>query len=116
MGTIDYMIAAYGPYAASATGGNPLARDVLAGFAAIYAKPFYTCFAPPNTLTIPSSILFGVAVLLVIPIFVFYFCGETVRGMSPIAKQLASEGKAGGRAVKRELAVKAKENAHVQAA
>jgi hypothetical protein len=33
------MIAAYGPYAASATGGNDLARDFLAGIAALYAHP-----------------------------------------------------------------------------
>ncbi|KAI9744986.1 MAG: hypothetical protein M4579_007674, partial [Chaenotheca gracillima] len=30
MATIDYMVAAYGPYSASATGGNALARDFLA--------------------------------------------------------------------------------------
>ncbi|RYO80229.1 hypothetical protein DL764_009920 [Monosporascus ibericus] len=31
MATIDYMICAYGPYSASATGGNGWARDFLAG-------------------------------------------------------------------------------------
>ncbi|KAI7324567.1 MFS transporter [Hortaea werneckii] len=31
MATIDYMICAYGPYAASATGGNGWSRDFLAG-------------------------------------------------------------------------------------
>ena len=39
MATIDYMIAAYGPYAASATGGNGFARDLLSGIAAMYATP-----------------------------------------------------------------------------
>lgn len=39
MATIDYMIAAYGPYAASATGGNGFARDFLAGIAAMYSLP-----------------------------------------------------------------------------
>ena len=39
MSTIDYMIAAYGPYSASATGGNGLARDFLAGIAAMYSTP-----------------------------------------------------------------------------
>ena len=39
MATIDYMIAAYGPYSASATGGNALARDFLAGIAAMYSTP-----------------------------------------------------------------------------
>jgi hypothetical protein len=37
--TIDYMVAAYGPYSASATGGNALARDFLAGIAAMYSTP-----------------------------------------------------------------------------
>ena len=39
MATIDYMVASYGPYSASATGGNALARDFLAGVAAMYATP-----------------------------------------------------------------------------
>ena len=39
MATIDYMVASYGPYAASATGGNALARDILAGLAALFAGP-----------------------------------------------------------------------------
>lgn len=39
MATIDYMIASYGPYAASATGGNGFARDFLAGVAAMYSIP-----------------------------------------------------------------------------
>jgi hypothetical protein len=39
MATIDYMIASYGPYSASATGGNALARDFLAGIAAMYSTP-----------------------------------------------------------------------------
>lgn len=39
MATIDYMIASYGPYSASATGGNGMARDFLAGIAAMYSTP-----------------------------------------------------------------------------
>lgn len=39
MATVDYMIASYGPYAASATGGNGFARDFLAGIAAMYSIP-----------------------------------------------------------------------------
>lgn len=39
MATVDYMIASYGPYAASATGGNGFARDFLAGVAAMYSAP-----------------------------------------------------------------------------
>ena len=39
MATIDYMVAAYGEYAASATGGNVFARDLLACAAAMYSVP-----------------------------------------------------------------------------
>lgn len=39
MATIDYMVAAYGPYSASATGGNGFARDFLAGICTLYADP-----------------------------------------------------------------------------
>ncbi|KAL8665068.1 MAG: hypothetical protein Q9168_007783 [Polycauliona sp. 1 TL-2023] len=39
MATIDYMMASYGQYSASATGGNGFARDLLAGIAAIYSTP-----------------------------------------------------------------------------
>jgi len=41
MATIDYMVAAYGPYAASATGGNGWARDFLAGVLTVPATPFF---------------------------------------------------------------------------
>ncbi|KAK7549519.1 MFS multidrug transporter [Phyllosticta citricarpa] len=46
MATIDYMVAAYGPYSASATGGNGFARDFLAGIAALYATPRKHISAP----------------------------------------------------------------------
>jgi hypothetical protein len=52
MATIDYMIASYGPYAASATGGNAFARDFLAGVAAMYSVP---CKLPPR----PCTMAFG---------------------------------------------------------
>ena len=42
MATIDYMVCAYGPYSASATGGNGFARDLLAGILTIPATPFFT--------------------------------------------------------------------------
>lgn len=41
MATIDYMICAYGPYSASATGGNGWSRDFLAGILTIPATPFF---------------------------------------------------------------------------
>lgn len=42
MTTIDYMVCAYGPYSASATGGNGFARDLLAGVLTVPATPFFT--------------------------------------------------------------------------
>ena len=41
MATIDYMITAYGPYSASATGGNGWARDFLAGVLTVPATPYF---------------------------------------------------------------------------
>lgn len=46
MATIDYMICAYGPYSASATGGNGFARDFLAGVLTVPATPFYKSTDP----------------------------------------------------------------------
>lgn len=48
MATIDYMIQAYGPYSASATGGNGFARDFLAGIAAMYSVPRTSALCPPS--------------------------------------------------------------------
>jgi hypothetical protein len=42
MATIDYMVCAYGPYSASATGGNGFSRDILAGILTVPATPFYS--------------------------------------------------------------------------
>jgi MFS family permease len=41
MATIDYMVCAYGQFAASATGGNGFARDFLAGALTVPAAPFF---------------------------------------------------------------------------
>lgn len=90
MATIDYMVAAYGPYAASATGGNGFARDVLAGIAALYTIPMYESILPGTkwTLIIPALILSGAALLLCIPVYVFYFHGPYFRAKSPYASEL----------------------------
>ncbi|TIC22420.1 MFS general substrate transporter [Wallemia mellicola] len=90
MATIDYMVAAYGPYSSSATGGNGFARDLLAGIAAMYAGPFYEHF-PNYTLEYPSTILACMAVVLIIPIHLLYFYGPEVRRRSKFAQTLASE-------------------------
>ena len=92
MATIDYMIAAYGPYAASATGGNGFARDFLAGIAAMYSAPFYELF-PRYTLQYPSTILACIAAVVAIPVYIFYFYGSWFRERSPFAQTLAGERK-----------------------
>ncbi|KAL8689261.1 MAG: hypothetical protein Q9224_004681 [Gallowayella concinna] len=93
MATIDYMIASYGPYAASATGGNGLARDFLAGVAAMYAMPFYTNIPTFGKLHLvwPTVILGFLAFLVTIPIFVFYWKGPEIRARSKFAQSLANE-------------------------
>lgn len=88
MATIDYMIAAYGPYAASATGGNGFARDFLAGIAAFYSTPFYSYFRT-YTLPYPSTILACIAVAVTIPIYICYWKGPVIRERSKFAQTLA---------------------------
>lgn len=93
MATIDYMVAAYGPFSASATGGNGFCRDLLAGIAAMYARPLYENIAVGTKwqLPVPSFILAGVAVLLCIPVFIFYIWGPYFRARSPYASELEHE-------------------------
>ncbi|ODO00575.1 multidrug transporter [Cryptococcus wingfieldii CBS 7118] len=94
MSTIDYMVAAYGPYAASATGGNGLARDFLAGIAALYSTPFYTNVGGESYryhLEWPSTILAIIAAIVTVPIFVFYYYGAWFRERSKFAMSLAGE-------------------------
>lgn len=94
MSTIDYMIAAYGPYAASATGGNGLARDFLAGIAALYSAPFYKNVGGVGYryhLEWPTTILAIVAFFVTIPIYVFYWKGQWFRERSKFAQTLKGE-------------------------
>lgn len=83
------MIAAYGPYAASATGGNDLARDFLAGIAALYAHPFYENVGGEKWhLIYPTAILGCLAVPIIIPIYIFYYKGPKLRLKSKFAMEL----------------------------
>ncbi|KAF1816949.1 MFS general substrate transporter [Eremomyces bilateralis CBS 781.70] len=88
--TIDYMMAAYGPYAASATGGNDFARDLLAGIAGLYAHPFYRNIDtyPRWTLSLPTIILAAIAIPVTIPIYIFYHKGPNLRLESKFAEEL----------------------------
>lgn len=91
MATIDYMVAAYGAYSASATGGNGFARDFLAGIAAMYATPMYTNIGGKFHLQWASTILGCLALLVTIPIYVFYWKGPEIRRKSKFAQTLAAD-------------------------
>ncbi|OAL38120.1 hypothetical protein AYO20_02572 [Fonsecaea nubica] len=69
MATIDYMICAYGPYSASATGGNGWSRDFLAGVLTIPATPFFTNIGGRRHLNYACTILACIATLLVLAVF-----------------------------------------------
>lgn len=101
MATIDYMICAYGPYSASATGGNGWSRDFLAGVLTLPATPFYENIPnshDPNHLAYPSVILFCIATILVAAVYVIYWKGPVLRKRSPFACQLAeAKEESGGR-------------------
>ncbi|EAA58661.1 hypothetical protein AN6277.2 [Aspergillus nidulans FGSC A4] len=89
MATIDYMICAYGPYSASATGGNGWARDFLAGVLTIPATPFFQNIGGKYHLEYASTILFCISFLLVIAVYAIYWYGPTLRKRSPFAQQLS---------------------------
>ncbi|KAJ9615719.1 hypothetical protein H2200_001796 [Cladophialophora chaetospira] len=110
--SIDYMIAAYGPYAASATGGNDLARDFLAGVAALYSSPFYENIGEKYTLEYPSTILACLSILVIIPVYIFYWKGEWFRDRSKFAKEL-NAGRQGSVARRRSTLPGAKGNGNV---
>ncbi|KAJ5784038.1 uncharacterized protein N7518_009715 [Penicillium psychrosexuale] len=88
MATIDYMICAYGPYSASATGGNGWSRDFLAGVLTIPATPFFTNIGGEHHLEYASTILFCISVPLVVAVYIIYWKGPTLRKRSPFAQQL----------------------------
>ncbi|KAJ5574024.1 Major facilitator superfamily domain general substrate transporter [Penicillium hispanicum] len=91
MATIDYMVAAYGPYSASATGGNGFARDFLAGIATMYATPMYQNMGGKRSLQWASTLLGCVGFLVLIPIYVFYWKGPAIRARSKFAQQLEAD-------------------------
>lgn len=107
MATIDYMICAYGPYSASATGGNGWSRDFLAGVLTIPATPFFENIgAKPHSksedpnLEYACTILACIATVLVLAVYVIYWKGPVLRKRSPFAQQLAqAKTQDGGRRV-----------------
>lgn len=102
MATIDYMICAYGPYSASATGGNGWARDFLAGVLTVPAIPFFSNIGADSgkNLEYASTILFGISFVLVAAVYVIYWKGPALRARSPFAQKLANaRQETGGRRV-----------------
>lgn len=91
MATIDYMVAAYGPYSASATGGNGFARDFLAGIATMYSTPMYENIGGRLHLQWASTLLGCIGVLVMIPIYVFYWKGPAIRARSRFAQTLEAD-------------------------
>ena len=91
MATIDYMVASYGVYSASATGGNGFARDLLAGLSAMYATPMYSNIGGKFHLQWASTILGVLAIFVTIPIYVFYWMGPRVRASSKFAQTLEKD-------------------------
>jgi len=89
MATIDYMICAYGPYSASATGGNGWSRDFLAGVLTLPATPFFNNIGGELHLAYASTILACIATLLVCAVYVIYWKGPVLRKRSPFAQQLS---------------------------
>ncbi|KAK4615933.1 MFS-type transporter oryN [Fulvia fulva] len=98
MATIDYMICAYGPYSASATGGNGWARDFLAGVLTVPATPFFTNIGASSgkNLEYASTILACISFVLVIAVYVIYWKGPQLRKRSPFAQRLADQSKEEG--------------------
>lgn len=93
--SIDYQTAAYGPYAASATGGNDLARDFLAGIAALYSAPLYEGIPGKWPLSYASTILACLAVCVTVPIYVVYQKGPQIRAKSKFAQSLGESREVG---------------------
>ncbi|KAI0110412.1 major facilitator superfamily domain-containing protein [Nemania sp. FL0031] len=90
MSTIDYMISTYRQYSASATGGNGLARDLLAGIFTVPAIPFYTKIGAKYGMNLQwaSSILAAAAFITCIGAFFIRFNGETLRKKSKMAQEV----------------------------
>jgi len=93
--SIDYTVAAYGPYAASATGGNDFARDFLAGIAALYSTPMYSNIGKSHPLEWASTILAIISIFVTAPVFYFYKNGKKIREKSKFAKEIEESRKKG---------------------
>ncbi|KAI7164167.1 MFS general substrate transporter [Hortaea werneckii] len=91
--SVDYMVAAYGVYSASACGGNAWARDFFAGISAMYASPLYHNLgeSPNPAVNYATTLLAAISCVVVVPIYVFYWFGPQIRDRSKFAKSLAAD-------------------------
>lgn len=86
------MVAAYGVYSASATGGNGFARDFIAGISAMYAAPLYANIRPERfRLELASTILACLALVVTGPVYLIYWKGPQLRAKSNFAQSLDQE-------------------------
>lgn len=77
---------------ASATGGNDLARDFLAGVAGLYAHPFYENIGNKKWhLIYPTVILACLSIPIIIPVYLFYWKGADLRLKSKFAQELEKQ-------------------------
>jgi len=92
------MICAYGPYSASATGGNGWSRDFLAGVLTVPATPFFTNIGKSSgkNLEYACTILFCIALVLVLAVYAIYYWGPVLRKRSKFAQKLAAKKEEGG--------------------
>ncbi|KAJ5375985.1 hypothetical protein N7509_012871 [Penicillium cosmopolitanum] len=112
LSSVDYMIAAYGPYSASACGGNAFARDLLAGISAMYATPMYNNIGNKWHVEYASTVLACLSCVVVAPIYVFYWKGPQIRAKSKFASALAEDRKQNeGRRVSKAPSQQLPENA-----
>ncbi|KAL9616641.1 MAG: hypothetical protein Q9160_008497 [Pyrenula sp. 1 TL-2023] len=95
--SIDYTVAAYGVYAASATGGNDFARDFLSGIAALYSTPMYENIGKKYPMEWASTILAIIAIFVTTPIYYFKKHGPEIRMRSKFAKEIAEAREREGR-------------------
>ena len=103
LSTVDYMLTAYGPYSASATGGNGWSRDFLAGVLTIPSTPFYQNIGGKYHLEYATTILAAIASLLVVAVYVIYANGPALRARSPFAQQLHHAARGEGQGPKRRV-------------
>ena len=91
LSSVDYMIAAYGVYSASACGGNAFARDLLAGVSAMYATPMYNNIGDKWKVEYASTVLACLSCVVVAPVYLFYWKGPIIREKSKFAQSLVAD-------------------------